>query len=175
MIMDYEVFEPEDERLAKIIVKFLQEKGYSAGYQLGYPRNKIFIRVDTQEEANRISGIIKRFVEEFKLTGSEITFDELKKSVNIPNRALTEAENAANVAAKHESEPEEPEPKEFEPEELEPEPEEPEPELTFELEPEPEETEESQPESMPELELEPEPEKPENEPIPELELRIRRT
>ena len=169
MIMDYEVFEPEDERLAKIIVRFLQEKGYNASYQLGYPNNKIFIRVDTKEEANRISGIIRRFMEEFRLTGSEITFDELRKSISIPDRALTEAENAANLATKPEPESEKSEPEEPEPEELEPELEEPEAEPIFELEPEPE-TEEPKLEPTPEIELEPEPEKPEPEPTPELEL-----
>ena len=69
MPMDYEVFEPNNERLAQVIVRFLQEKGYSAGYQLGYTHNKIFIRVDAEEEADRISGIIGRFVEKFRLTG----------------------------------------------------------------------------------------------------------
>jgi hypothetical protein len=175
MIMDYEVFKPDDERLAKIIVRFLQEKGYTAGYQLGYPNNKIFTRVDTKEEANRISEIIRRFMEEFRLTGSEITFDELQKSISIPKRVLTEAENAANLAAQLELESEEPEPEEFEPEEIEPEPEEPESEPILELEPEPEPEEPETIETISELEPEPEPEKletiselePEPEPEPE--------
>ena len=77
MPMDYEVFEPHDEHLAQIIVRILEERGYNAGYQLGYPNNKVFIKVDTKEEADRISGIIRRFMEKFRLTGSEITTDEL--------------------------------------------------------------------------------------------------
>jgi hypothetical protein len=67
---DYEVFEPNNERLAQIIVRILEEKGYNAGYQLGYPHNKIFIKVDAQEEAERISGIIRKFNEKYRLTGS---------------------------------------------------------------------------------------------------------
>jgi hypothetical protein len=63
MLMDYEVFEPDNEHLAQIIVKILEEKGYNAGYQLGYPNNKVFINVDNKEEADRISGIIRRFME----------------------------------------------------------------------------------------------------------------
>jgi hypothetical protein len=78
MLMDYEVFEPNDEHLAHIMVRILEERGYNAGYQLGYPHNKIFIKVDTKEEADRISGIIRRFMEKFRLTGSEITTDELR-------------------------------------------------------------------------------------------------
>ena len=77
MPMDYEVFEPRDEHLAQIIVRILEERGYNAGYQLGYPNNKVFIKVDAKEEADRISGVIRRFMEKFRLTGSEITTDEL--------------------------------------------------------------------------------------------------
>ena len=78
MPMDYEVFEPNNEHFARIIVRILEEKGYNAGYQLGSPNNKILITVDTKEEADRISGIIRRFMEKFRLTGSEITTDELR-------------------------------------------------------------------------------------------------
>src|SRR5664280_1576398 len=154
MKMDYTVFEPTNERHTQIIVRFLQERGYNAGYQLSYPNNKVFIRVDAKEEANRISGIIGRFVDEFRLTGSEITFDELKKSIGIPKVLLTEAENAANLAAPPEFESEEPEPEESESEPM------------PELEPEPEESES---ELIPEFELEPEPEEPETKPTLELE------
>ncbi len=113
MQMDYEVFEPDNERLARFIVKSLWESGYNAGYQLGYPKNKIFVRVDTKEEANGISGTIRRFMEKFRLTESEITF-ELDKLISIPKRLLTEAENVANLPAKPELEFEEPELKETE-------------------------------------------------------------
>jgi hypothetical protein len=77
MPMDYEVFEPNNEHLAQIIVRILEERGYNAGYQLGYPNNKIFINVDTKEEAHRISGIIRRFMEKFSLTERGITTSKL--------------------------------------------------------------------------------------------------
>jgi hypothetical protein len=184
MAMDYEVFQPDSEGLAKIIVKILQEKGYDASYQLGYPNNKIFIRADSKEEADRISEIIRASAEKFRLTGSEIITEELSSSIGVRPGALRNVANLT-VQPELESEPEEseqeptpelePEPEEFEPEstspELELEPEEYEPESTPpELEPEPEEAE---PESMlPELELEieefePEPTSPEPEPEPE--------
>ena len=54
MPIDCEVFEPNDENLAQLVVRILEEKGYNAGYQLGYPHNKIFIKVDDKEEADRI-------------------------------------------------------------------------------------------------------------------------
>ncbi|MGZ4850493.1 MAG: hypothetical protein ACXV2C_03830, partial [Candidatus Bathyarchaeia archaeon] len=73
MLKDYEVFEPNDEYLAQLIVRILEERGYNAGYQLGYPHNKIFIKVDDKEEADRISGIIRRFMKKFNLTERGIT------------------------------------------------------------------------------------------------------
>ena len=73
MPMDYEVFEPNDEQLAQVIVGVLEERGYSASYQLGFPHNKIFIKVDHKEEADRISGIIRRFMKKFNLTESGMT------------------------------------------------------------------------------------------------------
>ena len=66
--MDYVVFEPADENFAQLIVRILEERGYSAGYQLGYPHNKIFIKVDDKEEADRISGIIGKFMKKFNFT-----------------------------------------------------------------------------------------------------------
>jgi len=77
MPMDYEVFEPNNEHLAQIIVRILEERGYNAGYQLGYPNNKIFINVDSKEEADRISWIIRRFLEKFSLTERGITTSKL--------------------------------------------------------------------------------------------------
>jgi hypothetical protein len=68
MPMDYVVFEPADENFAQLIVRILEERGYSAGYQLGYPHNKIFIKVDDKEEADRISGIIGKFMKKFNFT-----------------------------------------------------------------------------------------------------------
>ena len=73
MSADFEIFEPNDENIAQIIVRILEEKGYSAGYQLGYPHNKIFIKVDEKEEANRISGILRRFMKKSNLTERGIT------------------------------------------------------------------------------------------------------
>jgi hypothetical protein len=49
MPRDYEVFEPSNEHIARIIVSILEEREYIASYQIGYPRNKIFIIVDTKE------------------------------------------------------------------------------------------------------------------------------
>ena len=77
MPKDYEVFEPNDENLAQLIVKILDERGYTAGYQLGYPHNKIFIKVDDKEEAERISSIIGRFMKKFNLTERGITTSKL--------------------------------------------------------------------------------------------------
>ena len=82
MPKDYEVFEPNNEHLAQIIVRILEERGYTAGYQLGYPNNKIFITIDAKEEADRISGIIRRFMEKFRPAGSEITTEELNTSIS---------------------------------------------------------------------------------------------
>ena len=82
MLMDYEVFEPNDEHLAQIIVRILEERGYNAGYQLGYPNNKVFIKVDAKEEADRISGIIKRFMEKFSLTERGITTDKFNTLIS---------------------------------------------------------------------------------------------
>jgi hypothetical protein len=81
MPTDYEVFEPDNERLAQVIVGILEEKGYNAGYQLGYPHNKIFIKVDAEEEAERISGIIRESTKKFRITGSGLTTDEFNTSI----------------------------------------------------------------------------------------------
>jgi hypothetical protein len=77
MPMDYVVFEPADENFAQLIVRILEERGYSAGYQLGYPHNKIFIKVDDKEEADRISGIIEKFMKKFNLTEGGIAVSKL--------------------------------------------------------------------------------------------------
>ena len=75
--MDYVVFEPTDENFAQLIVRILEERGYSAGYQLGYPHNKIFIKVDDKEEADRISGIIGKFMKKFNLAEGGIAAAKL--------------------------------------------------------------------------------------------------
>jgi hypothetical protein len=141
MPIDYEVFKQDNERLARFILRFLWEDGYNAGYQISYPKNKIFARVDTKGEANQISDTIRRFMKELRLTESEIIV-ELNKPIRIPIRLLTQAENAANLTAKPELESEEPELEEREiGPELEPEREPEESEEPKELEPEPEEPE----------------------------------
>ena len=78
MPMDYVVFEPADENFAQLIARILEERGYSASYQIGYPHNKIFIRVDDKEEADRISGIIGKFMKKFNLTEGEISSSKLE-------------------------------------------------------------------------------------------------
>src|SRR5665647_559669 len=77
MPKDYEVFEPNDERTAQSIVRILEEKGYTACYQIGYPHNKIFIKVDDKEVAARISGIIEKFMKKFNLTEKSTTNSKL--------------------------------------------------------------------------------------------------
>jgi hypothetical protein len=110
MLMDYEVFEPDNEHLAQIIVKILEEKGYNAGYQLGYPNNKVFIKVDAKEEADRISGIIRRFMKKFNLTERGITTSKLDTLTSklgslipeIPNRKREKpAENIEKKLENH--------------------------------------------------------------------------
>jgi hypothetical protein len=76
-MLDYEVFEPNDENIAQIIVRILEERGYSAGYQLGYPHNKIFIKVDDKVEANKISTVIVKFMKKFNLTERGTTTSKL--------------------------------------------------------------------------------------------------
>ena len=75
--MEYVVFEPADENFAQLIVRILEERGYSAGYQLSYPHNKIFIKVDAKEEADRISDIIGKFMKKFNVTEGENTSSKL--------------------------------------------------------------------------------------------------
>lgn len=93
MPMDIEVFEPNNERLAQVIVRILEGKGYNAGYQLGYPHNKVFIKVDNKEEADRISGIIRGFTEKFRLTGGGLTADEFNNSINRLTSLIPETPN----------------------------------------------------------------------------------
>ena len=78
MPMDYVVFEPADENFAQLIARILEERGYSASYQIGYPHNKIFIRVDDKEEADRISGIIGKFMKKLNFTEGEIASSKLE-------------------------------------------------------------------------------------------------
>jgi hypothetical protein len=77
LIKDFVVFEPDNERLAQIIVRILREKGYISSYQIGYPKNKIFIRLESEEEADRVSFIIRRFMEKISLTDRKTTTDKL--------------------------------------------------------------------------------------------------
>jgi hypothetical protein len=98
MPMDYDVFIPSDEHLAQIIVSILERRGYNAGYQIGYPNNKIFIKVDTKEEADRISEIIRKFMKKFSLTERGITTSKLNTLTSklgslIPEKREKPAEN----------------------------------------------------------------------------------
>jgi hypothetical protein len=79
MQKDYEVFEPDNEHLARIIVRILEERGYKAGYQIGYPNNKVFITVETKEEADRITEIITKFMEKSNLTERGMTTERFNK------------------------------------------------------------------------------------------------
>jgi hypothetical protein len=88
MPKDYEVFEPNNEHMARIIVGILEERGYIASYQIGYPKNKVFITVDTEEEADRISGIISKFMEKFGLTERGRTTDRFNKLISKLRRLI---------------------------------------------------------------------------------------
>ena len=114
MPMDCEVFEPYDENIAQLIVGILEDKGYSAGYQLGYPHNKVFIKVDVKEEADKISGIIRKFMKKFNLTERAMTtskFNTLTSNLGSlipepPNRKLERPvisieKNAGNIDVYH--------------------------------------------------------------------------
>ena len=105
--MDYEVFEPDNEHLAHVIVKFLQGRGYNTGYQLGYPHNKIFLRVEAKEEADKISVILRGFMEKSRVPTNKITINDLDASISIRALALTESEDAANLTFQSEPETEE--------------------------------------------------------------------
>jgi hypothetical protein len=101
MPKDYEVFEPNDEYIAQLVVRILEERGYSAGYQLGYPHNKIFIKVDHKEDADRISNIIRKFMKKFNLTDRGISTSKLDSLTSkfgslIPEGPNTKRENPAD-------------------------------------------------------------------------------
>jgi hypothetical protein len=88
---DYEVFEPNNEHIARIIAGILEERGYIASYQIGYPKNKVFITVDTQEKAERISGIISKFMEKFGLTERGMATDRFNKLIGKLRRLIPKA------------------------------------------------------------------------------------
>jgi hypothetical protein len=62
---DYEVYQPGNEHLAQLVVGVLEGRGYDAGYQIGYPKIKVFIRVEAKEEADKISRLIKKFMAKY--------------------------------------------------------------------------------------------------------------
>jgi MinD-like ATPase involved in chromosome partitioning or flagellar assembly len=83
--IDYPVFEPGDEKLAEIIVRILRKRGYDAGYQTSYPQHAVVINVDSKEEADKISKIIKDFMDKFpkRKIGGLITYDYDESIVNL--------------------------------------------------------------------------------------------
>ena len=91
MPMDYKVFEPNDEGLAEIIVRILEKRGYDAGYQTSYPQHAVFIKVESQEEADRVSKIIESFMERFKEEQKErMTIYHYDRSITKLGRLITE-------------------------------------------------------------------------------------
>ncbi|HEX7482458.1 MAG TPA: hypothetical protein VF350_03210 [Candidatus Bathyarchaeia archaeon] len=93
MPKDYEVFEPNDESIAQIIVGILAEKGYNACYQLGYPHNKIFVKVEDKEVAARISCIIGKFMKKFNLTEKSTTNSKLDTITSKLGSLIPEQQN----------------------------------------------------------------------------------
>ena len=65
MTKDYEVYQPSNEHLAQLVAGILEGRGFDAGYQIGYPNNKVFIRVDDKEEADKISRLIRKFMAKY--------------------------------------------------------------------------------------------------------------
>jgi hypothetical protein len=88
---DYEVFEPYNEHIARIIVGILEARGYVASYQIGYPKNKVLIIVDSKEEADRISGVISEFMEKYGLTVRELSTDRFNKLSSKLKRLIPKA------------------------------------------------------------------------------------
>ena len=86
------MFEPNNEKLAEVIVKILEKRGYQATYQRSYPQHTVFIKVDTQEEANEISKTIESFMERFKMQkeGGITTYD-YDRSITKLRRLIPEA------------------------------------------------------------------------------------
>ena len=90
MPMDFKVFEPNNKELAEIIVRILEKRGYQAGYQRSYPQHAVFVKVDSQEGANKISKIIEGFMESKKREeGGIITYD-YDKSITKLGRLIPE-------------------------------------------------------------------------------------
>lgn len=84
------MFEPNNKELAEIIVGILQKRGYQAGYQRSYPQHAVFIKVDKQEEANKISKIIESFMESKKRKEGGIITYEYDKSITKLGRLIPE-------------------------------------------------------------------------------------
>jgi hypothetical protein len=79
MVSDFEVFRPGDQGLAQLLVRVLGERGYAASYQLGYPYNKVFAKVNTKEEANKISTIISDTLKNYGVSAAEIAPAKLQE------------------------------------------------------------------------------------------------
>lgn len=105
MPTDHVVYEPNNEHIAQAIVRALEGKGYIAGYQLGYPHNKIFINTDSEEKADRISKIIEELMEKLSLNNQVLTDDELigelgdliPETSNVKQEMLAENEGTERV------------------------------------------------------------------------------
>jgi hypothetical protein len=105
MPTDHVVYEPDNEHIAQVIVRYLEGKGYTAGYQLGYPHNKIFINTDSKEKADRISKIFEELMEKLSLNNQVLTDDELigelgdliPETSNVKQERLAENEYKENV------------------------------------------------------------------------------
>jgi hypothetical protein len=106
-LMDYEVFEPDNEHLAQIIVRFLQGRGYSAGYQLGYRHNKIFLQTDSKQEADKISGLLKSFMETLGQDRKKLKIDKLETSITVHAPVVAMAKKVESLSLETELEPEE--------------------------------------------------------------------
>jgi hypothetical protein len=97
MPQDYKVFEPSNEHIARIIVSILEEKDYIASYQISYPKNKIFITVDTKGEADRISGIINKFMKKLGLAKEGLTTDKLEKAISKLRTQIPKTSNSERL------------------------------------------------------------------------------
>ncbi len=84
------MFEPHNKELAEIIVKILEKRGYQARYQRSYPQHTVFIKVEKQEEANKISKIIEGFMESKRRKEGGIITYKYNQSITKLGRLIPE-------------------------------------------------------------------------------------